>query len=313
MKGNYITFYNFGVLREAVHQILAGEGLIFRGLARRILRAQIQSEIRGPQIITIYFEVKRFTRMKLFDNWGTAPMFIDVQTNILHYYFGVPPSPWTNSLCEFFWKRSRTKVPNNTTPHTTQNKKTQNIKQLKRHKVVGTTLPKLTKVRPQANYFGVGVGTQTSKESSATIFNHQGKASGKASHELVFGWIGATHDPNQIKLKPPHLISHHKKNAKHQTTQAPQVCRNYPSKKHRNQASSKWFFWGVEFQCALKMLTVEHSCSKKCAKQLSNASSHLKWYHFRVARVSLCHMPAQENLKSKIPLNHPKINRDTPK
>ena len=123
MKGNYITFYNFGVLREVVHQILAGEGLIFRGLAWRILRAQIQSEIRGPQIITIYFEVKRFTRMKLFDNWGTAPMFIDVQTNILHYYFGVPPAPWTNSLCEIFWKRSRTKVPNNTTPHTTQNKK----------------------------------------------------------------------------------------------------------------------------------------------------------------------------------------------
>ena len=113
MKGNYITFYNFGVLREVVHQILAGEGLlyvqqlevfeevtsllgrgvIFRGFAGRILRAQIQSEIRGPQIITIYFEVKRFTRMKLFDNWGTAPMFIDVQTNIIHYYFGVPPAP----------------------------------------------------------------------------------------------------------------------------------------------------------------------------------------------------------------------------
>ena len=51
MKGNYITVYNFGVLREVVHQILAGEGLIVRGFAGGILRAQIQSEIRGPQIL----------------------------------------------------------------------------------------------------------------------------------------------------------------------------------------------------------------------------------------------------------------------
>lgn len=29
----------------------------------------------------------------------------------------------------------------------------------------------------------------------------------------------------------------------------------------------------------------------------------MKLYHFNLARVSLCHMPAQENLKSKIIIN----------
>lgn len=126
---------------------------------------------------------------------------------------------------------------------------------------------KIDKSQASSKLFWVGVGTQTSKKSSATIFNHQGKASGKASHELVFGWISSTHDPNQIKLKSPTSFHTTKKKQNIKQLKCHKFVGTTLPKSTEVRPRANDFFGGVEFQCTFKMLTVEHSCSKKCAKK----------------------------------------------
>ena len=92
--------------------------------------------------------------------------------------------------------------------------------------------------------FWGGVGTQTSKDSSATIFNHQGKVSRKASHELFFGVISTTHHPNQIKLTHPRLIPHHTKKKHIEQLKCHKFVGTTLPKKDRSQASNIFSFGG---------------------------------------------------------------------
>ena len=131
---------------------------------------------------------------------------MDVHTHIIHYYFGVLPSPWNNSLCE-----NLEVFQNQRAKHTTHHKKNKKHQTTQVPQICGNYPAKMERSQASSKLFWGGVGTQTSKNSSATIFNHQGKVSRKASHELFFGVISATHHPNQIKLTHPRLIPHHTK------------------------------------------------------------------------------------------------------
>ena len=101
----------------------------------------------------------------------------------------------------------------------------------------------------------------------------------------------------------------HKKNKKHQTTQVPQVCGNYPAKKDRSQASSKLFSGGW---VSMHLQNANNRKYIQLTQKLYNGSTDhheiiwndMKWYYFRVSCVSLCHMPAQENLSYKIIIHH---------
>ncbi len=124
----------------------------------------------------------------------TTPMFIDAQANMLHYYFGALPAPWNIPFNEIILKCSRTNC--------FAQDPCLAFSMIYEHIHFLTTslweLPCQNGQKSDLEQIMLGGGgTQTSKNSSATIFNIKGKPVEKPRMNYFLGGLV----PHAIQIK----------------------------------------------------------------------------------------------------------------